>query len=178
MISVPSAANLFPGWVSAPLNSKDMRHTNLWAVYVAGYCIHALTDSIRYAKNSLEAWSIIYHGKRGVEILLTDDPFQLSQHTLALLEELNSDLETCLNLRRELLGAYREAGQHKDEPDWNDAFTRIFNLTELSKDLETALAHELPQLSVFFIPQKGTHRTDHLMESAVTNLSPDVKAFR
>jgi hypothetical protein len=178
MIKQLLAAPKRPCWIVAPVRNSGMKHVNLWSVYYIGYSLNALTSAeFKRARNWLEAWHCLHEAKFGLELLEQGDPFQFSQRTRAAISKLAALVNEALDMPKDDLTAYSQVSAKlakTDDPD--PAFHLLFAIMEGVKKVEVMLAHEMPELSVFFVQQKGTHRTDLLLDNAADNLGKDVAA--
>jgi len=111
-------------------------------------------------------------------LALPDEPESLGEIIAVTFEAqqaldalLNSGLEhsksSGLDLRRPIGGLVSDATEDK-KIDWNKPPSpwRISNMKRMVRDLDTILIRECPTLPLFFIPQKGLHRTADLIKQA------------
>lgn len=143
-----------------------MNKVNLWSFYVTGHTLHRLTDF----------WNIsglVRQEKHIIAAILS----QANEVLAFLIANKSVQLASCRKAAYELTQLINDATALVFEDKESDTAlnTVLIDISLKAQQFETILAHELPKLETFFVPQKGTHSTSDLLEHAVNNLSAKVR---
>lgn len=89
------------------------------------------------------------------------------EHSKAAATDVKKSL---LELPKDTLGEDNKPDFSKPLPSW-----RVNTMKQAVRDLQTILIRECPTLPVFFIPQKGLHRTVDLINHAELDFPEDIR---
>lgn len=162
------------GWIAVPLDDFMIK-INLWAVYVIGYRVNALSSPGFLTLNGLDTWYYLHEAQKSLEDFADSDPLQFSRGMLDTTKTLSSRVQECLDLFNGDPPIISKSMKFGD-PLSKESIAIFHSVNDLAKLFESDLSHECENLSTFFIGRIGTHHTEKLMESAIDNLSEVVRS--